>query len=456
MTFSYEPLWNLIEKKGIENKTDLKVLTKITSSTLSKLSKNEFVSMDVIDRICDALDCQISEVVTHVKTKENNGPENVSPDALNIVSLFSGIGGFEVGMNTSNFKGNVVFSSEIDKFAQTSYTSNFPFNNLNGDITKVDEKVVPDHDLLMGGFPCQAFSIAGTRNGFDDIRGTLFFDVARILKQKKPKYVLLENVKNLVSHDKSKTIKVILKTLNDLGYTVDFTVLNSKEAGLPQNRERTYIIGILNGPSEKFEKDCRSKKIQELKIVLNEEYFYGFNFFNQLKFDEEQKYIQDILEKDVKEKYYIGSEELGKYCLNFSEEIKSKEVAAKIMKIFDIPKEILNDNERQRRVYSDKGLAPTILARSDSAKVVVYDNNKFRVRKLTPIENLRVQGYDEVFIEKLKESNVSDTQLYKQSGNAVSPPVIKGILDQLDYWIINNKCEKEKEKEEKNEQLQFY
>ena len=133
---------------------------------------------------------------------------------IRIVSLFSGIGGFELGINNSELKGDVVFASEIDKYAQLSYLSNFKNHNLNGDITIISEKDIPDHDLLVAGFPCQAFSIAGKQKGFDDTRGTLFFDVARILKEKQPKYILLENVKNLVAHDSGNTFKVIINRLN--------------------------------------------------------------------------------------------------------------------------------------------------------------------------------------------------------------------------------------------------
>ena len=162
---------------------------------------------------------------------------------LNVVSLFSGIGGFEEGIKNSNLNAKVIFASDIDKYAQISYAANFGSKNLFGDITQINEKEIPDHDILCGGFPCQSFSIAGKRKGFDDIRGTLFFDVARILKEKKPKYVLLENVKNLVSHNNSSTIKTILNTLNDIGYTIDFTIINSREAGVPQNRDRIIIVG---------------------------------------------------------------------------------------------------------------------------------------------------------------------------------------------------------------------
>src|SRR5699024_5808416 len=158
------------------------------------------------------------------------------------VSLFSGIGGFEQALN--KLGGTCVFASEFDKFAQQSYTALYGDEHLHGDITKIDEKDVPEHDLLVGGFPCQAFSVAGKREGFADTRGTLFFDIARIAAEKKPKALLLENVKGLINHDKGNTLDTMIKTLNDIGYVVDFDVLNSKYFGVPQNRERIFIVAI--------------------------------------------------------------------------------------------------------------------------------------------------------------------------------------------------------------------
>lgn len=355
-----------------------------------------------------------------------------------VVSLFSGIGGFEEGLKYSNLEGEVVFSSEIDTFAQKSYIANFPNHNLNGDITKIEAKAIPNHDILMGGFPCQAFSIAGNRNGFDDTRGTLFFDIVRIVREKKPQIVLLENVKNLVSHDNSNTIKVILNTLNELGYTVDFTIINSSEMGVPQSRERTYILGIRDIVSEKFKEDYRSNKINKLKQELNEEKFNGFNFFDSLKPINKKVFIRNILEEEVSEKYFIENEKIRSYIENIKIDDINDEM--RILKLFDLPKEIHNDQERQRRVYSINGISPTILARADSTKILVKENGKLRIRKFTPVENLRAQGFEENFIKKLKESGVSDTQLYKQSGNAVSPPVIREIFNNIDKFI--NKYEK--------------
>ena len=164
------------------------------------------------------------------------------------IDLFAGIGGIRLGFEQA-FKGDIktVFVSEWDKKAVETYKANYNDGiDVVGDITKVDEKDIPSHDILLAGFPCQAFSLAGQKRGFEDARGTLFFDVARIVKYHKPKVVFCENVKNLVNHDRGRTFDVIKSVLEDLGYKVFYKVLNSKNLGVPQNRERIYIVGFRN------------------------------------------------------------------------------------------------------------------------------------------------------------------------------------------------------------------
>jgi DNA (cytosine-5)-methyltransferase 1 len=155
------------------------------------------------------------------------------------IDLFCGIGGFRIGFERNGF--SCVFSSDFDKHVQDTYEKNFderPF----GDITQVDPKTIPDFDVLTGGFPCQPFSISGKKRGFEDTRGTLFFDVCRILDEKKPKVVVLENVKHFIHHDKKRTISTVLNSLQDLGYNISYKILNTKDFGLPQNRERIFIV----------------------------------------------------------------------------------------------------------------------------------------------------------------------------------------------------------------------
>ena len=164
-------------------------------------------------------------------------------------STFSGIGGFEKGINNAFGMGRhpeCVGYSELDKYAIQTYQKHFNHKNY-GDITKIDEKTLPDFDLLVGGFPCQSFSIAGKRGGFKDTRGTLFFDLARIVREKQPRNFIFENVKGLLSHDKGNTFRTIISTLDELGYDCEWQVLNSKDFGVPQNRERVFIIGNRRG-----------------------------------------------------------------------------------------------------------------------------------------------------------------------------------------------------------------
>ena len=355
---------------------------------------------------------------------------------MELVSLFSGIGGFECGLDYAGIDYETVFASEIDESARRTYLSNYSPSLFAGDITKVKEEDIPPHDFLVAGFPCQAFSIAGKRKGFEDARGTLFFDVLRILKHHRPKYFLLENVKNLVSHDNSNTISVILDCLKELHeYSIDFTVINASEAGAPQNRERTYIIGIKNNKLEPYSEDKRNSKINQLKQKLNKEGYPSFNFFQSLSYKNDQLYIKDIIESDVDGRFYFNSEKIR----SFLESTKidcSTELQPKIVKLFDLPRDVHNDMERQRRVYSINGISPTVLARADTTKILLKDSDgSKRIRKFTPKENFRIQGYDDVFIDNiLKKSGNSNTQLYKQAGNAVSPLVIEGIIRHLVDW----------------------
>lgn len=174
---------------------------------------------------------------------------------IRYIDLFCGIGGFRFAIQNAaeklDLSSECVFSSDIDTYAQDTYEANFG-ERPHGDITKVDASIVPNHDLLLGGFPCQAFSIIGEQRGFEDTRGTLFFDIARILKEKKPKAFVLENVKQLRAHDRGKTLEVIITTLNSLGYWVDYRILNALDFGLPQKRERILIVGFLRGTQNNF------------------------------------------------------------------------------------------------------------------------------------------------------------------------------------------------------------
>ena len=197
-----------------------------------------------------------------------------------VLSLFSGVGGIDLPFEKFGFK--IIYANDFDSYAVQTYNENFQVKATLADITKVDVKDLPQHDVLIGGFPCQPFSIAGYRKGFDDTRGTLFFNVANILKEKKPSVIMLENVKNLVSHDNGNTFEVILNTLKELGYHIKYSVLNACEYGnMPQNRERIYIVAFRNKEDyDKFQMPMSValsntiKDVFEFDKKVDDKYYY--------------------------------------------------------------------------------------------------------------------------------------------------------------------------------------
>ena len=307
------------------------------------------------------------------------------------IDLFAGIGGMRIAFQ--NLGGKCVFSSEIDKLAQKTYAINFG-DIPSGDITQINEKEIPNHDILVGGFPCQAFSIAGKRGGFNDTRGTLFFDVARIIKAKQPKAFFLENVKGLTNHRGGKTLATILNVLrNDLGYIVpEPQIINAKNFGVPQNRERIFIVG--------FRPD----------LGIKEEDFSYPNPTNVTKT------IRDIIEKEpVSVKYYLSTQYLS--CL---ENHKARNQA--------------KGNGFGYNLYGyNSPYTVTLSARyyKDGSEILINQNGK-NPRKLTPRECARLQGFPESYILP----NISDCHLYKQFGNSVPTKMIgavaKNIVEELE------------------------
>lgn len=265
-------------------------------------------------------------------------------------SLFSGIGGFEVALN--KLGGHCVFASEIDTKTAFSYEVVHGIKP-HGDITQIDVKEIPDHDLLVGGFPCQAFSIAGKQKGFEDTRGTLFFEIARIAKEKKPKVLLLENVKNLVSHDKGRTLEVVIRTISDLGYAVDFEVLNSKYFGVPQNRERVFIVGVLGGKTEPY-KVKGNNTVAKAKKRLNKLGLRTFNFPYPSN-DKVTTKLIDILEENVAEKYYIKEEKAKKLIETLKEKYQVPSKDLKMVGHLD-----MKGADCVKRVYDPSGGSPTL------------------------------------------------------------------------------------------------
>lgn len=259
---------------------------------------------------------------------------------LRFVSLFGGIGGFDLPLIELGHE--CVGYYEIDKYCVKIYNKNFGTSFSPTDVREVADEEIPDHDLLVAGFPCQAFSIAGKRKGFEDTRGTLFFEIARFARAKRPKYLLLENVRGLLSHDNGRTFGKILATLDELGYDAEWQVLNSRYFGVPQNRERVFIVGYLRGES--------TRKIFPIT-------------------GEGKSYSKEVSSTAIDSNYWKGI-----------------------------------DNHGQRTMIYEGG----------------------RIRRLTPLECERLQGFPDGWTE-----GVSDTQRYKMLGNAVTVNVVREIVRRL-------------------------
>src|SRR5690625_790847 len=421
------------------------------------------------------------------------------------VSCFSGVGGFEQALN--KLGGKCVFASEIDKFAAKAYETLYGHKPA-GDITQIDAKDVPEHDLLVGGFPCQAFSLAGKRKGFEDTRGTLFFDIARIAAEKKPKALLLENVKGLVNHDRGNTLDVMIETLNDIGYVVDFDVLNSKYFGVPQNRERIFIVAIREDliEAEPFSEEALKghtvvpkgkRRISEWASVFN---------FDWPEQTEVTTRLRDILESEVDEKYYLDEEKTARLVAQLEEgyspipgeinvrtnvspsqhstgnvydaggispTVKTMQGGMDKLKITE-PQMLghvdIRGNDSIKRTYSTEGISPTLtsmggghrepkiaepqeIANIDDLSYCIDANYskgispssigkgrrthieeqlpKYRIRKLTPLECWRLQGFPDDAHEAVKQAGISDSQRYKQAGNAVTVNVVESIGERL-------------------------
>ncbi|WP_396152798.1 DNA cytosine methyltransferase [Flavobacterium sp.] len=311
------------------------------------------------------------------------------------IDLFAGIGGFHLALKS--FGANCVFASEWDKFASATYQENFGIKPF-GDITKINENEIPTHDILCGGFPCQAFSISGKQKGFEDVRGTLFFDIARIVNHHKPKVLFLENVKNLVKHENGKTLEIITNILKELDYEVFTKVLNSSNFGLPQNRERLYILA--------FHKSIDSSKFS-FPSPTNEPICLGKILENQ----PENAKVIDRDDIEIYKNYTVSS--------NLFSDIQLLNKPIQIGKV--------NKGGQGERIYHPLGHAITLSAHGGGvgSKTGLYLIND-KIRKLSPRECARVQGFPESFI-----LNSSDTQTYKQFGNSVSVDVLQHILFEI-------------------------
>ena len=324
---------------------------------------------------------------------------------MKAIDLFAGIGGIRLGFDKA-FQENIetVFVSEWDEYAQKTYKENFSDNlEIAGDITKIDERSIPPFDICLAGFPCQAFSLAGQRMGFEDnykgmCRGTLFQDVARICECHKPKVIFCENVKGLVIHDKGRTFKIICKTFEELGYKVFHQVLNSKNFGVPQNRERIYIVAFRNDIAPD-------------------------NFIFPDKTDD-TKCLRDIIEeKPVPAKYYLSDtyvETLRRHKARHA--AKGNGFGYEIRDWDDVAGAIVcGGMGRERNLLIDNrqtNLVPTTHIKGEI--------NKEGIRKMTPREWARLQGFPDSY--KLP---LADVHLYKQFGNSVTVNVIEAIAKEI-------------------------
>lgn len=328
----------------------------------------------------------VREAVAYYITDKKKKQIPVLKSQFTFIDLFAGIG--EMRLAYENVGGRCVYSNEWNKYSQQTYYANFG-EQPEGDITKVDAKTIPDHDILVAGFPCQPFSIAGVskkislgrKTGFEDkTQGTLFFDVCRILKEKRPKAFMLENVKNLKSHDKGRTFKTILESLDELKYKVFFAVLDGQNF-VPQHRERIIIVGF---DMERYGDDI--------------EFDFDITPVNP------KPVMRDILEKKVDDKYTL-SDNLWTYLQNYA----AKHRAA--------------GNGFGYGIAPLDGVSRTISARyhKDGSEILIAQKGK-NPRRLTPRECARLQGFPESFVIP-----VSDTQAYRQFGNSVVVPLIENV-----------------------------
>ena len=397
---------------------------------------------------------------------------------IKIFSMFSGVGGFELGFQQANLQTQVVGFCEIDKYASQILETKFKGIKNYGDATKINETKLPNFDILVGGFPCQAFSMAGKRKGFDEARGTLFFDVARILAHKKPRNFILENVKGLLSHNKGKTFETILGILSDLGYIVEWELLNSKNYGVPQSRERMYIVGHLrgqsrpkvfsfregNGVSETSRKKERERSSQVSSTItsnykrgthaMGEQYILEPKELTKNLGQGQRVYSTNGASVSIKA---LGGGQGGKTGLykipqatkqgyewadlgdsvnlqNLKSKTRRGRVGKQIAQTLDtgnqqytivqatITPSRKNKSQNGRR-FKDNEEPMFTLTQNDVHGVM---HNKTQIRRLTPIECERLQGFPDNWTKGL-----SDTQRYKCMGNAVTTNVVEWVVTQL-------------------------
>jgi DNA (cytosine-5)-methyltransferase 1 len=316
------------------------------------------------------------------------------------IDLFAGIGGFRIPLQ--EISGKCIFTSEFNFWAQRTYEHNFgevPF----GDITKLNLDIVPKHDVLTAGFPCQPFSISGKMKGFEDTRGTLIYNIFQIIEKRQPRVVFLENVKHLIHHDKGNTLKIILKDLKELGYKTSWKLLNASDFGVPQNRERLIIIGHKDKVFD-FSK-LKTKPKPVLKTFLDKDVVFEF-------LNEPYTILTDYKVQDSG-LIFIGHR---------NKSIRKAGVRPGTEHLSRVHKQ-------PNRIYSTEGIHPALPSQESSGRFWIYD--KGEVRKLTINECYKIMGFPEKFV---KTSNLSES--YRQIGNSVCVPMIKEISKQIKEQLL--------------------
>lgn len=328
--------------------------------------------------------------------------------SISFIDLFCGIGGIRLGMEKVGF--HCVMSSDINEECQNTYYANFGEMPL-GDIKEIDEKSVPDHNILCAGFPCQPFSISGKQKGFEDTRGTLFFEICRIIYEKKPAVVFLENVKHLVHHDKGKTLGIIISKLKELGYNVSWRVLNGADFGVPQNRERIIIIGSIKGKFnfDRIKTQPRGRLIDYLDIDGNFEYLSR----------EEYTLLDNPKQQPGSGLIFAG------YRNKSIRKVGVRPGTEHLSRVHKQP----------NRIYSVYGIHPTLPSQETSGRYFILTQDN-RVRKLTLDECWRIMGFPESY----KKVSATGEQ-YKQLGNSVCVPMVAAVASEIKNQFFGGVCD---------------